>query len=131
MSPSLPPTTVMAAAGVPVAAVPGLSAPRDPAIVDVLMRSGAVSARPVYGKVQDQRVTMAVRAAEGGGIVTATIALPLMLERQIPWWIAEQYGVELVDAGGAVLAERSGREGAAPEAAHQISFDASLPSSSK
>nr|WP_318248249.1 PAS domain S-box protein [Xinfangfangia pollutisoli] len=114
------------AQGRPRGAVPGLSAPSDADLVARLQRSGAVSARPVYGAVQEGRVTMAVRAAEGGGVVTETISLPLMFERHIPWWIAEQYGVELVDTGDRQLAERARRDAEPGGAPHQISFDPPL-----
>lgn len=114
------------AGGRPAGAVPGLAAPQDASVADMLMRSGAISSRPVYGPVRDGRVTMAVRVTQGGGIVTATISLPLMFERHIPWWIAEQYGVELVDSGDAVLAARARGATDPGSRPHQISFDPPL-----
>lgn len=107
-------------------AVPGPSSHGDPALVDRVLRSGAVPSRPVYGSVQNGRVTMIVRVAPQGDAISATVSLPLMIERHIPWWIAEQYGVELVDSGGAVLAARARRDASTDGAPHQISIDPPL-----
>ncbi len=112
--------------GVPVRGVPGLAAPRDPALVALMLRSGSVSARPVYGDVTGDTVTMAVRSEQGAGVLTATVALPLMLERHIPWWIAEQYAVTLTDTGGTVLASRVRRTPDPVNPTHGISFDPPL-----
>ncbi len=112
--------------GHPLRAVPGLTGPRDPQLVDLMLRSGAVSARPVYGDVAGQTVTMGVRTQDVAGIVTATVSLPLMLERHIPWWIAEQYAVQLADSGGSVLVARASREPAPDNPTHAISFDPPL-----
>ncbi|MDO9527505.1 MAG: PAS domain S-box protein [Gemmobacter sp.] len=48
------------------------------------------------------------------------------MERHVPWWIAEQYAVEIVDSGGTVQAARARRapEPGAPR--HAISFDPPL-----
>ena len=107
-------------------AVPGPASPGDPDLLDRLLRSGAVPSRPVYGTVQNGRVTMIVRASPQGDAISTTISLPLMIERHIPWWIAEQYGVELVDNGGAVLAARARRDASTEGAPHQISIDPPL-----
>lgn len=107
-------------------AVPGPSSPGDPDLLDRLLRSGAVPSRPVYGAVQNGRVTMIVRVAPQGEAISATVSLPLMIQRHIPWWIAEQYGVELVDSGGTVLAARARRDASTEGAPHQISIDPPL-----
>ena len=107
-------------------AMPGLNAKADLAPVTLLQRSGASVSRPLYGRVgADATVTMAMPVSEGG-FVSLTISLPLMLERHIPWWIAEQYAVNLTDAGGDVLASRArlAPDTAAPS--HAISFDPPL-----
>ena len=115
------------ATGRTIAAVPGLPASDDPDLTGLVIRAGAISARPVYGAVRtDGSVTMAIRAAESAGVLTATVSLPMMLERHIPWWIAEQYGVELTDAGGTVLAARIRRETGQGRSPHAISFDPPL-----
>ncbi len=102
----------------------------DPLAVSLLARANAAaSSRPVYGPISAgdrPTVTMAVRPAAAIGLITFTISLPLMLERHIPWWIAEQYAVQLVDSGGTVLVARA-RAAPDPMAAqHAISFDPPL-----
>lgn len=105
------------------AAAPGPAAPSDPDLVALLLRGQVASTRPVYGQPSGEEVTFGIRAREGGGVMTATISLPLMLERHIPWWIAEQYAVQLRDASETVLAERARRNPAAGNPVHEISFD--------
>lgn len=115
------------AAGRPVRAVPGFSVRSAPEIVDRALQSEHSSARPMYGAVEDRTVTIAMRVGDGAGVVAATISLPLVLERHIPWWIAEQYDVELADSGGVVLASRVRRNPADRTQMHSISFDPPLP----
>jgi two-component system, LuxR family, sensor histidine kinase DctS len=114
------------AAGMMVRAVPGRQAPEDPALVGRLTKAQTVSTRPVYGQSTGTTVTFAMRPQDDGGIVTATISLPLMLERHIPWWIAEQYAVQLQDSDGGTLAERARRAPDATNPQHAISFDPPL-----
>ncbi|OHV72320.1 PAS domain-containing sensor histidine kinase [Ensifer sp. LCM 4579] len=115
------------AAGNVIRAVPGLDSTPDRRLVERMVRSRTVSARPIFGEVTSQRFSMGVWLQGGTGIVTATISVPLMLERHIPWWIAEQYGVELADAGGSVIARRAKRSPDPQNPTHTISFDPPLP----
>ncbi|KXF78227.1 PAS domain-containing sensor histidine kinase [Paramesorhizobium deserti] len=108
-------------------AVPGLDSAPDQQLVERMVQSHVVSARPVFGEVKAQRFAMGVWLQGGKGIVTATISVPLMLQRHIPWWIAEQYGVELADAGGSVIARRAKRMPDPQNPTHTISFDPPLP----
>lgn len=108
------------------AAVPGPAAPNDPELVALLLGGQVASTRPVYGKATSDRVTFGIRAREGGGVVTATISLSLMLERHIPWWITEQYAVQLLDTSDTVLAERASRSPRQGNPTHEISFDPPL-----
>ena len=114
------------AGGSVVHAVPGRGAPSDDALVASLQGARIVSTRPVYGLIAGDTVTFAMRPSETGGTVTVTLDLPLLLERHIPWWIAEQYSVQLLAADGAVLAERARRAPAPGAPAHSISFDPPL-----
>ncbi len=96
------------------------------ALVDTLLRSTATTARPVYGAAEDGVVPLALRRSGGdGGVVVATIALPLMLDRHIPWWIAEQYAVRISDQS-TTLADRARRPVAEGAPFHTISFDPPL-----
>jgi two-component system sensor histidine kinase DctS len=117
-------------AGRPAATVPAGMAPAGQPLVDLLLHSAATTARPVYGAVGDGTVAMALRQSSGGsigggGVLVAEISLPLMLERHIPWWIAEQYAVRITDAS-VTLAERARRPVAEGAPSHSISFDPPL-----
>ncbi len=113
-------------AGAVLHAVPGRSAPSDSTLVALLQGARIVSTRPVYGQIAGDTVTFAMRPSEDGGVVTVTLALSLLLERHIPWWIAEQYAVQLLASDGTVLAERARRAPAPGVQPHAISFDPPL-----
>lgn len=113
-------------AGAVLHAVPGRSAPSDSTLVALLQGARIVSTRPVYGQIAGDTVTFAMRPSEDGGVVTVTLALSLLLERHIPWWIAEQYAVQLLASDGTVLAERARRAPAPGVQLHAISFDPPL-----
>ncbi len=109
--------------GARIASVPQDTPSEGSALVETLLRAPLAAARPVYGPPEGGRLTLALRTSGAqGGVITATIALPMMLDRHIPWWIAEQYAVRLSTASG-VLAERARRPVAAGAPFHAISFD--------
>lgn len=113
-------------AGEPVTAVPEGVAPVGRDLVARLARSAAQTARPVYGPVENGVAPMALRqSGPEGGVVVVAISLPLLLERHVPWWIAEQYAVQLSDPSR-TLAERARRPLAEGAASHSISFDPPL-----
>ena len=108
-----------------VAGLPEGGSAAEAALAAQLLSLPMVPARPVYGPAKDGLVSMAQRISGGNGVVVATISLRMALERHIPWWIAEQYGVRLSDPQQ-VLAERA-RRALAPDAPrHAISFDPPL-----
>lgn len=110
-----------------VRALPGTGAPGDVALVRLLAQSGARASRPVYGMVQpDGNVSIGMALAGGTGFVTATLSLPILLDRHVPWWIAEQYGVRIFSVTGTVYAARQRLEPDAGNPAHAISFDPPL-----
>ncbi len=109
-----------------VRAIPGKASPSDQALIAMVAGTQSVSARPIYGQIRGNSVSLAMHPREDGGIVTATISLPLLLERHIPWWIAEQYAVQLSDSQNRVLAERAKRDPDPANAMHSISFDPPL-----
>lgn len=111
--------------GKSVMAVPGANAPDDAELVARLVKAGTATARPVYGAVRQNQVTFGLKARDDAGIMTATVSLPLMLERHIPWWIAEQYGVRIVGHDGSILARR-GDNNTTEKTEHTISFDPPL-----
>lgn len=111
--------------GAVIRAVPGRGAPTDPALTALMLGRQIIGSRPVYGDAADGRVSLAVRPAEEAGVLITTVSLPLMLERHVPWWIAEQYAVRL-NHGDDLLAERTRRAVSDDSPAHQISFDPPL-----
>ena len=114
------------ASGNPIAAVPEGVSPAETELVQRILKSTATTtARPIFGPVRDGAVPMALRLAASDGVIVASLSLPLMLDRHIPWWIAEQYGVRITDASG-TLAERARRPLAEGSARHAISFDPPL-----
>lgn len=108
-------------------ALPGHGAPTDTALVSQMLSLTFDPPRPVYGAIRpDGQLSMAMRLPGGEGVVTATLSMPLMLERHLPWWIAEQYGVQLRTSSELVLAERMRLPPDAANPAHTISFDPPL-----
>lgn len=109
-----------------VVSVPEGMGPSGQPLVDTLLRSSATTARPVYGAAQGGLAPIALRRSGGdGGVVVATVSLQLMLDRHVPWWIAEQYAVHISDASNK-LADRARRPVAAGAHFHRISFDPPL-----
>lgn len=114
-------------AGRLIAAVPdgaGNAAADTAAFSAPTLAVGAVhTARPIYGQVKEGVVPMAMPlATTQGGMIVAFVSLPMMLDRHIPWWIAEQYGVRIVGSDG-TIAERARRLVAEGAPSHAISFD--------
>jgi two-component system sensor histidine kinase DctS len=98
----------------------------DQMLVDRLLRAEGTSSRPVYGTARDGAVPMALRLeGDRGGVILGAVSLPLMLDRHIPWWIAEQYAVALIGQDGP-LADRARRPTASGAPLHAISFDPPL-----
>ncbi|MDQ1848381.1 PAS domain S-box protein [Gemmobacter fulvus] len=114
-------------AGRPARAMPSLADSGNAALLALMQASPARSARPIYGDLDgDANVAMGLRLGGDAGFVIATISVPLMLERHIPWWIAEQYAVQIADAGGGVLASRARLIPDPANPSHAISFDPPL-----
>ena len=111
--------------GNPSVAVPEGVSPAETELARQILQSTATTARPVFGKVSDGVVPVALRLTSDSGVIVASLSLPLMLDRHIPWWIAEQYGVRIADAGG-ILAERSRRPQIEGAPSHSISFEPPL-----
>jgi len=111
--------------GEPTAAVPAGAKSAEAELVQALLRAAATTARPVYGEGKDGVVPMALRLGASDGVVVASLSLPMMLERHIPWWIAEQYGVRISDPNR-TLAERTRRPLPEDAPRHAISFDPPL-----
>ncbi|MBL8561476.1 MAG: PAS domain-containing sensor histidine kinase, partial [Gemmobacter sp.] len=129
-----------------VAAVPeGAGGAAEAQLMRRLLAAPAQTARPVFGPVEAGVAPMGLRLpGAAGGVVLAGVSLPVMFDRHIPWWIAEQYGVRLLPAAGQPgaahegrslsesalaarpLAERARRPAAPGAPQHAISFDPPL-----
>ncbi|MBR0554058.1 PAS domain S-box protein [Ciceribacter sp. L1K23] len=108
-------------------ALPGNGSPQDHRLVELLREGGARATRPVYGDVtEDGLVVIALPLTGSEGVVSATISIPILLERHVPWWIAEQYGVRVVTAAEDTVAARQKLEPAVGNPQHAISFDPPL-----
>ncbi|RCW87163.1 two-component system sensor histidine kinase NtrB [Paracoccus lutimaris] len=108
-------------------ALPGRDAPGDDVLVGRLAQSGVGTTRPSYGDIApDGSVAMGLALPGRRGFVTATLSLPLLLNRHLPWWIAEQYGVRILDSAGTELAARQRLTPTADSPSHAISFDPPL-----
>ncbi|MCX8996519.1 PAS domain S-box protein [Rhizobiaceae bacterium BDR2-2] len=115
------------AEGARMRSLPGDGAPTDDALVMQLLQIEAQPSRPVYGAVSPQGiVSIGMKLPERAGVLTATVSMPLLLQRHLPWWIAEQYGVRIVGADDTVLATRQRLQPDPANPSHTISFDPPL-----
>lgn len=114
---------------------PTVDLPEQDLRANLMKRASGGSIRPVYGTARRQDYGMMVfdmaapvaGGAGRGGIVVATISVDALLARHVPWWIAENYDVRLVDAGGNVIATKSRIQRADDGNAHAIDFDPPMP----
>lgn len=109
---------------------PNVDPSSDAALAGLFAMVNGRSVRPVYGQLAwSGEVPLASFAVplEGGGMIAAQLSLPLLLERHIPWWIAERYSVEMLDLSGQVVASRAAMETDPAVARHHILFDPPLP----
>lgn len=115
------------AAGAVLAAVPPLGLTGGGAGTDAGAAVTRGAGRSSYGAVRDDgTVTMSVAAADRGGRLDFVVSLPLLLDRHIPWWIAEQYAIEMIRDGSEIVAARTRRAIQAGAPSHSISFDPPL-----
>ncbi len=114
-------------AGRRIRALPGGDAPGDDPLVARLAQSGARFSRPTFGDIDaDGTVAMGLALPGDRGFVTASLSLPLLLNRHLPWWIAEQYGVRILAGDGTEIAARQRLVPTAASPSHAISFDPPL-----
>lgn len=108
-------------------ALPGRGAATDQDLVNRILHLQSDPTRPTYGIIRNGGlVSLGQRLPDGRGVVVATISLQTMLERHLPWWIAEQYGVSVLSIGDQIMASRE-KLGPHPDSpTHTISFDPPL-----
>lgn len=103
-----------------------------PSLLDVARRA-SFTARPLYGPLRTEGgqlvvdLTAAVREGSGtAGAVVAVLSVSGLIQRYVPWWIAERYAVRLEDTGGRILAEKARVEPFDRDLYHRIAFDPPL-----
>ncbi|MEI4484819.1 PAS domain S-box protein [Frigidibacter sp. MR17.14] len=102
-----------------------VGAAADPEILDLMRRTRGRGVRPSYGgpRMPGATVSMLVPEGQGGGAIEMVISLQTLLDRHIPWWIAERYAVQLVDIGDRSIAARARMTPEEGTAQNTISFD--------
>ncbi|MCD2179546.1 sensor histidine kinase [Rhizobium sp. C1] len=95
----------------------------------MLPKIAARTLKPVYSPlytVDGELLTdMSIHAGNRGTIV-ATVSVKSLIARQIPWWITQKYAVQLVDAGNAVLSEKTRVEPVDDDLVYKVAFDPPL-----
>jgi two-component system sensor histidine kinase DctS len=90
------------------------------------LAAGTTAFGPPYGRGLDRRFAVHVPWYRGGrpaGTVTGVYGMQVMLAGLVPWWLAERHLVTIRDAGGQVVAEKSGDVPRDPELSHQVLLD--------
>ncbi len=116
--------------GRPERELPGAGATADPDLVAQLGRlaeNGVQPTRPIFGRpTATGLLTFGLVLPQDKGFVTATLSLQTMLNRHVPWWIAEHYGVRILTVEGTELAARQRVTPDDDAASHFISMDPPL-----
>lgn len=99
---------------------------------DMLMPEQKVASQPVYSAPRrDDSGSLLVDlrqvAPDRSAVIVATISLSSLIQRQIPWAIAENYSVEMLDAQNNTLDARSHPEALASNSTRIIAFDPPIP----
>lgn len=114
---------------------PDAAAPPAEALADVLARERRAARRLRYtgarqaadGAVLVDMVAPIAREEQGAAVLIATLSLDTMLERHLPWWIAERYDVRIVSGDGVVLAARPRGVSFDESTMHGIDFGPLVP----
>lgn len=57
------------------------------------------------------------------GMLVGVVNVDSLLARQVPWWVAEKYKVEIVDGNGTVLGAKTNVQLAEPGLSHQVRLE--------
>ncbi len=63
------------------------------------------------------------RDGQFAGVVVGVFSLDALLVHHVPWWFAQKYKLEIVDANGAVLAAKSQMPLSEPGSSYQLRFE--------
>jgi two-component system, LuxR family, sensor histidine kinase DctS len=104
----------------------------DPGLADLLVSDAPITARPAYSAPQvDENGILLVdlwqTLPDRSATIVAKISLSSLIQRQIPWGIAEKYAVQLLDAENNTLDERAHPDALNPGLSQLVSFDPPLP----
>ncbi|PHV02692.1 PAS domain-containing sensor histidine kinase [Iodobacter sp. BJB302] len=79
--------------------------------------------RPSYTVPLYPKGMIALILAEHDLELVASIALPKLLQQQVPWWFAYKYRLEMIDADGREVASKSKIEADDTNLSYQLPFD--------
>lgn len=116
---------LVADGGAPVVAVPSGSELVPAMLPKIAIRTLKPVYSPLYTVDGELLTDMSLHAGTRGAII-ATISVKSLIARQIPWWITQKYAVQLVDAGNAVLSEKTRVEPVDEELVYKVAFDPPL-----
>jgi len=57
------------------------------------------------------------------GMLVGVVSVDALLTHHVPWWVAERYKIEIVDAGGATLGAKTNVQLAEPGPSHQVRLE--------
>ncbi|MCR6631699.1 MAG: PAS domain S-box protein [Magnetospirillum sp.] len=57
------------------------------------------------------------------GMLVGEVAVDSLLAQQVPWWVAEKYKVEIIDANGTTLGAKTNVQLAEPGPSHQVRLE--------
>ncbi|HLO75011.1 MAG TPA: PAS domain-containing sensor histidine kinase, partial [Magnetospirillum sp.] len=57
------------------------------------------------------------------GMLVGVVSVDSLLSRQVPWWVAEKYKIEIIDGNGAVLGAKTNVQLAEPGPSHQVRLE--------
>lgn len=117
---------------------PDATPPPSEALADLLARERRAARRLRYtparkaadGSVLVDMVAPIAREEQGAALLIATVSLNTLLERHLPWWIAERYDVRILSGDGVVLAARPHGAVFDEAAMHGIDFGPLVPGAS-
>jgi two-component system, LuxR family, sensor histidine kinase DctS len=116
---------LVADGGSPIVAVPSGSELVPATLPKIAIRTLKPVYSPLYTVDGELLTDMSLHAGTRGTII-ATISVKSLIARQIPWWITQKYAVQLVDAGNAVLSEKTRVEPVDEELVYKVAFDPPL-----
>lgn len=79
-------------------------------------------AQPGRGQVFEAHVPI-FRNHRFTGMLVGVVSVDSLLARQVPWWVAEKYKVEIIDGNGTTLGAKTNVQLAEPGPSHQVRLE--------